>query len=377
MMADVADYSEWRNRRRATAIVFSAIVFALKAGLGFGGAITGYVLAHYGYVPNVAQTATALDGIRLDDERFPGDRVRLCAACLFFYSIDKAAEIRITQRAQGAPEAVRDARAGAGAAVRASDASSIAPLAALAVAITSPTAQPALKSLTPPDLRLGVALSAAQVDGGDPRSLSIATDQFNSITPENLLKWEAVHPAPDRFDFAAADRFVELGERHGMFVVGHMLVWHQQTPDWVFAGRWWHPRGSRHAAVAACATHILTVVGRYRGRIHGWDVVNEALEEDGTLRRTPWSEGIGDDYIAKAFEFAREADPRGGALLQRLQPVEAGEARRRHQDRERAAVARPAHRWRRRAGALGNWGAFARADRRDAFATCPRAPASR
>ena len=96
MMADVADYSEWRNRRRATGIVFSAIVFALKAGLGFGGAITGYVLAHYGYVPNVDQTATALNGIRLTMSAFSAIGFAMCAACLFFYSIDKAGEIRIT-----------------------------------------------------------------------------------------------------------------------------------------------------------------------------------------------------------------------------------------------------------------------------------------
>jgi GPH family glycoside/pentoside/hexuronide:cation symporter len=96
MMADVADYSEWKNRRRATAIVFSAIVFALKAGLGFGGAITGYVLALYGYLPNVDQTAGALDGIRYTMSVLPAIGFAICAACLFFYSIDRAAEIRIT-----------------------------------------------------------------------------------------------------------------------------------------------------------------------------------------------------------------------------------------------------------------------------------------
>ena len=97
MMADVADYSEWLNRRRATGIVFSAIVFALKAGLGFGGAITGYLLALYGYVPNVTQTPATLDGIRLTMSVFPAIGFALCAGCLFFYSIDKAAEIRITK----------------------------------------------------------------------------------------------------------------------------------------------------------------------------------------------------------------------------------------------------------------------------------------
>ena len=96
MMADVADYSEWKNRRRATAIVFSAIVFGLKAGLGFGGAIGGYVLAHYGYVPNVAQTERALDGIRYTASIFPAVTFAIALGCLFFYKIDKATEVKIT-----------------------------------------------------------------------------------------------------------------------------------------------------------------------------------------------------------------------------------------------------------------------------------------
>jgi sugar (glycoside-pentoside-hexuronide) transporter len=96
MMADVADYSEWKNKRRATAIVFSAIVFALKAGLGFGGAVTGYLLSRYGYVPNAVQTAHALQGIRLTMSIFPAITFGVCAVCLCFYRIDKKMEIRIT-----------------------------------------------------------------------------------------------------------------------------------------------------------------------------------------------------------------------------------------------------------------------------------------
>ena len=96
MMADVADYSEWKNRRRATGIIFSAIVFALKAGLGFGGAITGFVLSLYGYVPNAVQTDTALSGIVMTMSIFPAVSFALCVVCLFFYSISKEAEIRIT-----------------------------------------------------------------------------------------------------------------------------------------------------------------------------------------------------------------------------------------------------------------------------------------
>lgn len=96
MMADVADYSEWKNYRRATGVVFSAIVFGLKAGLGFGGAIGGWVLATYGYVPNVAQTERALQGIKLTVSVFPAATFLIGVICLFFYRIDKKLEIELT-----------------------------------------------------------------------------------------------------------------------------------------------------------------------------------------------------------------------------------------------------------------------------------------
>ena len=95
MMADVADFSEWKNHRRATAIVFSAIVFALKAGLGFGGAIGGWLLSAYGYVPNVEQSARALDGIRMSMSVYPAIAFGLCAVCLLFYRIDRRMEVTI------------------------------------------------------------------------------------------------------------------------------------------------------------------------------------------------------------------------------------------------------------------------------------------
>jgi len=180
--------------------------------------------------------------------------------------------------------------------------------AALLATVSAAAEPPPLKSLKPGGLRLGVALSRAQSDGRDEAGLAIAARHFDSITAENLLKWEAVHPEPDRYDFGPADRYVELGRSHGMFVVGHVLLWHQQTPAWVFAGEG-GKKLDRETLLARLRSHITTVVGRYRGRIGGWDVVNEALEEDGTLRRTPWLEAIGEDYVAKAFEFAHQADP--------------------------------------------------------------------
>jgi endo-1,4-beta-xylanase len=167
---------------------------------------------------------------------------------------------------------------------------------------------PALKSLVPKGLLIGVAVNERQIAGGDPVALAIVTRQFSSISPENILKWEAVHPLPEQYAFEPVDRYVAFGAAQGMAVVGHVLLWHQQTPAWVIAGNG-GDRPSRDALLGRLRAHIGAVVGRYRGRIRGWDVVNEALDEDGTLRRTPWLEAIGEDYIAKAFEFAHAADP--------------------------------------------------------------------
>jgi endo-1,4-beta-xylanase len=155
---------------------------------------------------------------------------------------------------------------------------------------------------------VGAALNEAQFSGRDTAGAALVAAQFNTISPENVLKWESVHPRPGSYQLAAADRYVAFGERHGMFIVGHTLVWHNQTPRWVFEDSAGHPVG-RDTLIARMRDHIATVVGRYRGRIGGWDVVNEALNEDGTMRASPWQRIIGDDYVALAFRFAREADP--------------------------------------------------------------------
>ncbi len=93
-----------------------------------------------------------------------------------------------------------------------------------------------------------------------------------------------------------------------MFIIGHTLVWHHQTPRWVFEGKDGKP-ADRKELLKRMRDHIMKVVGRYKGKIKGWDVVNEALNEDGTLRESPWLKIIGPDFIEKAFEYAHEADP--------------------------------------------------------------------
>jgi len=160
--------------------------------------------------------------------------------------------------------------------------------------------------------KIGVALNLDQIKGREPATTTVVARHFNSLTPENLLKWEAVHPAPEYYDFDAADAYVAFGEKQRKQIIGHTLVWFYQTPDWVFrdaAGRFL----DRPALLERMRDHIHTVMGRYKGRIHGWDVVNEAIVPDGQFRQCPWLEIIGEDYVQKAFEFAREADP--GAQL--------------------------------------------------------------
>jgi endo-1,4-beta-xylanase len=167
---------------------------------------------------------------------------------------------------------------------------------------------PSLKDAYKDAFLIGGALSQAIFSGRDARGAALAAQQFNATTPENVLKWEAVHPKPGVYDFTAADQYVEFGEKHGMAVMGHTLVWHSQTPRWVFEDSDGKP-ATREALIERMRDHIHTVVGRYKGRIRGWDVVNEALNEDGTLRQSPWMKIIGEDYIAMAFRFAHEADP--------------------------------------------------------------------
>jgi endo-1,4-beta-xylanase len=170
-------------------------------------------------------------------------------------------------------------------------------------------ASPSLKDVFAQDFLIGAALNQDQIAGDKPSETAIITKHFNTITPENILKWESVHPQPDKYNFEPADKYVALGEKNNMFIVGHTLVWHNQTPKWVFQDANGNDT-NRETLLARMKEHIFTVVGRYKGRINGWDVVNEAVGEDGQFRKNKWFEIIGEDYVAKAFEFARQADPK-------------------------------------------------------------------
>ncbi len=170
------------------------------------------------------------------------------------------------------------------------------------------TAQPALKEAFQKDFLIGAALNPDQFTGANAAEAELVKRQFNSATPENVLKWESVHPAADHYDFTLPDQYVAFGETNHLFIIGHTLVWHNQTPDWVFHDDQGQPL-TRAALLRRMHDHIATVVGRYQGRIRGWDVVNEAIEEDGTRRQSQWQKIIGDDFILQAYQFAHAADP--------------------------------------------------------------------
>jgi len=171
-----------------------------------------------------------------------------------------------------------------------------------------PPATPSLAALYADSFHIGVALNANQITGQDPSDAQLISGHFNSYTAENAMKWESIQPTEGNFNFEIADALADLGERNDAFLVGHTLLWHNQTPDWVFQDSAGQP-ASREQVLTRLQDHIKTVMTRYRGRFDGWDVVNEALHEDGTMRESNWREALGDDYIAEAFIAAHAADP--------------------------------------------------------------------
>jgi endo-1,4-beta-xylanase len=180
--------------------------------------------------------------------------------------------------------------------------------AALVLAGTA-AGQTSLREAFKPYFRIGAALNPGHFGETDHAGVAIVRTHFNSITSENVMKWERIHPSAGNWNFEPADRYVEFGEKNGMFIVGHCLVWHRQTPKWVFEDDAGRPL-TRDALLRRMREHIFTVVGRYRGRVHAWDVVNEALGEDGSMRNSEWFRIIGEDFVEKAFEYAREIDPK-------------------------------------------------------------------
>ncbi|MDR0938555.1 MAG: endo-1,4-beta-xylanase [Mediterranea sp.] len=155
---------------------------------------------------------------------------------------------------------------------------------------------------------IGTTLNNAIVNGRDPASDRVVKRHFNAITHGYAMKFAMLHPAEGRYLFDESDAFVRYGEQNGMTVIGHCLVWHKQLPDWVVRDKDGN-LVTPEALKARMREHISTVVGRYRGRVKGWDVVNEAFLEDGSYRQSPYYEILGEEFIPLAFQYAHEADP--------------------------------------------------------------------
>jgi endo-1,4-beta-xylanase len=155
---------------------------------------------------------------------------------------------------------------------------------------------------------IGAAINTQISSGQDTASVRVLKAEFNSITAENCMKSENLQPERGVFFFEDADRFVQFGEENNMAIIGHCLIWHSQAPKWFFTDE----NGedvSREELIKRMENHITTVVSRYKGKIKGWDVVNEAILDDGSWRESKFYRIIGEDFVKLAFEFARAADP--------------------------------------------------------------------
>ncbi|MBQ1052829.1 endo-1,4-beta-xylanase [Micromonospora sp. C51] len=163
-----------------------------------------------------------------------------------------------------------------------------------------------LRELTPPGMRIGSAVDGRGLSL-DPAYSTLLGTEFNAVTTENAMKWRNLEPLPGVYAWPGADQLVEFAERHGQQVYGHTLVWHSDMPKWV------SPEWPAERIRTELRDHVTEVVSRYRGRVWAWDVVNEVLDEDGSLRETLWLRKLGPGYIADAFRWAHAADP--GARL--------------------------------------------------------------
>jgi endo-1,4-beta-xylanase len=170
-------------------------------------------------------------------------------------------------------------------------------------------AAPTLRTAAPPTLTVGVAVNFADLKPGPVADLVAA--HFTSLTATNDFKPDRLQPRPGQFTFAAADRIADAARDRNLQLVGHTLLWHEQAPRWMFQNADGKPL-PREQALANLRAHVVAVATHFRGRVRGWDVVNEALAETdggGDFRDTPARRAIGDDYVEHAFRFAREADP--------------------------------------------------------------------
>ncbi len=169
-------------------------------------------------------------------------------------------------------------------------------------------AQKTLREATKGKFLFGVAVNMQQVNGINPAESELIAREFSAIVPENVMKPQPIQPEENKFFWDNADKFVALGEKNKQVVTGHCLIWHSQIGRWMFvdaAGKEVSPEVLKERM----RQHIAAVVGRYKGRVKGWDVVNEAFEDNGKYRNSKFYQILGKDFIKYAFQFAHEADP--------------------------------------------------------------------
>lgn len=170
-----------------------------------------------------------------------------------------------------------------------------------------------LKEAYKNDFLIGAALSARIIRQQDPKLVALINKDFNSITPENCMKWGEVRNEDGSWKWTDADAFVEFGSKHNLHMVGHTLGWHSQIPDSVFKNK----DGSYISKTELAKKqkeHITTIVERYKGKLAAWDVVNEAVGDDGKMRDSHWYKILGDDFLVNAFNLAHEVDPKAHLL---------------------------------------------------------------
>lgn len=176
------------------------------------------------------------------------------------------------------------------------------------ISIASAQKTKTLKEALKDKFLIGAAVNTRQVSGNDKAGVRIVQEQFNSIVAENCMKSQEIHPEENRYNFKQADEFVAFGEANKMVIIGHTLIWHSQLSRWFCVDK----NGdnvSPEVLKQRMKDHITTIMTRYKGRIKGWDVVNEAIEDDGSYRKTKFYEILGEEYIPLAFQYAHEADP--------------------------------------------------------------------
>lgn len=170
------------------------------------------------------------------------------------------------------------------------------------------TAQETLGAATKGKFLFGVAVNMQQINGVKPAEADLIRKEFTAIVPENCMKPGLIHPQENQFNWEDADKTVAFAEKNHLVVTGHCLMWHSQIGRWFFvndSGKDVSPEVLKERM----RQHIHAVVGRYKGRIKGWDVVNEAFEDNGSYRNSKFYRILGKDFIKYAFQFAHEADP--------------------------------------------------------------------